>query len=173
MGGLEESLDDLLEAIKIVKRLHGGPVAAMGFSAGGHLVACHSLKQAATSIRIDSQVLMYPCIDGLDWGDKENCAFSNFDHTFPNPKAQSLLFGREALLGGPGFCAVPTFLVASTADQTAPPKNHSDVYARALRANHIQCKYLRRDYGAHGFGLAGGWAEKCVKWLQEQGLGLA
>ena len=44
-------------------------------------------------------------------------------------------------------------------------------YARALKERSIPCKYLRRDFGDHGFGLEGGWTEACVKWLRAGGFG--
>ena len=44
-------------------------------------------------------------------------------------------------------------------------------YARALKERGIPCKYLRRDFGDHGFGLEGGWTEACVKWLRAGGFG--
>lgn len=187
--GLKESLEDLCSNIAFVRSRFSGPVGAFGFSAGGHLVACSALKareeleqQSKTTGRgavdsknialpLDAQVLIYPCIDGLDWGDTDDCAFSNFDETFPNPKAQTLLYGRDALLGGPGFVAPPTFMVASIADETAPPGQHADLYARSLKARSVPCSYLRKDFGPHGFGLNGGWTEQCVSWLRTYGFG--
>merc|ERR1712176_1170123 len=65
---LEDMLNDLSSAIEEVRRTHGGPVAAMGFSAGGHLVASLGVlgvrAQAgrARRLRLDAQVLVYPCI---------------------------------------------------------------------------------------------------------------
>ena len=44
-------------------------------------------------------------------------------------------------------------------------------YARALKERSIPCKYLRRDFGDHGFGLEGGWTDACVEWLRASGFG--
>lgn len=168
--GLTEMLDDLASAVACVRRCHRGPVVAMGFSAGGHLVASSSIHSAGKKTTcLDAQVLVYPCIDSSDWGDPDCCGFFDYDRCFP--AAQSLLASREALLGGKGFAAPPTFLVASTADEASPPKEHTDIYARALRRHKVPCTYLRRDFGPHGFGLEGGWAPECIKWLQAIGIG--
>ena len=77
----------------------------------------------------------------------------------------------QALLGGPGFSAPPTFLVASTVDNCCAPREHTDPYARACRERRVPLKYLRRDFGDHGFGLEGGWVDSCVKWLRASGFG--
>ncbi|CAE8628549.1 unnamed protein product [Polarella glacialis] len=179
--GLTDMLEDLGEAVELVRNAHGGPIAAMGFSAGGHLVASLALKSGANGKvkkadsklcrPLDAQVLIYPCIDGSDWGHKDHCGFSDFDRCFP--MAQSLLGSREALLGGTGFAAPPTFLVASSKDEASPPKQHTDRYAAALRKAGVPYTYLRRNYGPHGFGLSGGWTETCVEWLKAEGFGLA
>jgi len=169
-----DMLEDLACAVDHVRRTHGGPVAAMGFSAGGHLVASLALRAASAPglpRPLDAQVLVYPCIDGIDWTKPEDCGFFDFDGCFP--AAQSLLEGRQALLGGPGFAAPPSFLVASTADEASPPKEHTDPYARALRKKGVLYTYMRRDFGAHGFGVEGGWMDKCVPWLQARGFGCA
>lgn len=168
----KEMLQDLSDAVDHVRRTHGGPIAAMGFSAGGHLAASLALRAASARGRrppLDAQVLVYPCIDGVDWTDPESCGFFDYDNCFP--AAQSLLDGRKALLGGRGFAAPPSFLVASTYDEAAPPKEHTDPYARALRKKRVPYVYLRRNFGAHGFGLEGGWMDKCIPWLQAAGFG--
>lgn len=116
-----------------------------------------------------NEVLVYPCIDGTDWADPDNCGFHDWENSFP--VAKSLLVGKEALLGGKGFAAPPTFLVASTADEASPPKDHTDKYAKVLKERNVPYTYLRRNYGAHGFGLAGGWTSKCLVWLQSRGFG--
>jgi len=173
---LQDMLDDLEAATALVRSTHGGPVAAMGFSAGGHLVASLSIqRQSKTKSRtakqaLDAQVLVYPCIDASDWAHEEWCGFSNWKECYPVAK-ETMLVGREALCGGDGFAAPPTLMVASTADEASPPKEHTDRYAKALRRHAIPYTYLRRDFGAHGFGLSGGWTKRCISWLQNRGFG--
>eukprot|EP00440_Ansanella_granifera_P075924 gb/GFBE01082394.1/.p1 GENE.gb/GFBE01082394.1/~~gb/GFBE01082394.1/.p1 ORF type:complete len:354 (+),score=45.88 gb/GFBE01082394.1/:1-1062(+) len=171
--GLEDMLEDLGTATELVRSTYGGPVAALGFSAGGHLVATHALR-ATGNRRLDSQVLVYPCIDGSDWGNEEYCGFWGPDFDRCLEKAKPFLNDRKALLGGPGFAAPPTLLVASTKDEASPPKQHTDPYAAALKKAKVpHCSYLRRNYGPHGFGLTGGWTESCVQWLTARGFGTA
>lgn len=174
----EDMLSDLSAAIPLARHAaHGGPVAAIGFSAGGHLVAafncqahpCSTKKEQRRPV-LDAQVLVYPCIDSSDWADPDSCGFFDFEKSFP--AAQSLHACREAMLGGPGFWAPPSLLVASTADEASPPKEHTDRYARALKSSNIPCKYLKRDFGPHGFGLEGGWTGAAVAWLRSQGFGV-
>ena len=45
---IEESLDDLEAAVRRVRQMRSGPVAAIGFSAGGHLIASLGLRANGT-----------------------------------------------------------------------------------------------------------------------------
>eukprot|EP00435_Cladocopium_sp_Y103_P063114 s390_g24.t1 len=95
-----------------------------------------------------------------------------FDAWSNGAKGKSLQSTRRALLGGPGFAAPPSFLVSSTKDEASPPKEHTDLYARALQKKRVKhCTYLRRNFGPHGFGMSGGWTDKCVAWLHARGFG--
>ena len=163
---IEDSLDDLEQAVRCVRQMRSGPVAAIGFSAGGHLIA--SLGLRANGALLDGQCLIYPAVVIR----RDDCDFHNRTGRsgFPS-RAQALLRGNDALMGGPGFAAPPTFMVASTVDGCCAPAEHTDPYARELKARGIPCKYLRRDFGDHGFGLEGGWTEACVKWLRARGFG--
>lgn len=170
---LKDAISDLETAVALIRRTRCGPVAAMGFSAGGHLVASLSLRLAKkdthwTRRPLDAQVLVYPAIDGKDWLEEDKCGFFH-DGSFE--RAPELQVHNEALLGGPGFAAPPTFLVASTVDGCCPPEEHSDPYSEALKKKRIPCVYLRRNFGDHGFGIHGGWAANCASWLQSRGFG--
>jgi acetyl esterase/lipase len=168
-----ESLDDLRTAVEQVRCNFDGPVGAVGFSAGGHLIASLALRMTGANAALkplDAQVLVYPAIDGTEWGQEDNCGFWDFKNCFP--AAKSLLADKEALLGGKGFAAPPTFLVASTGDETSPPKDHTDKYAEVLKQRRIPYQYMRRNFGAHGFGIAGGWTKQCVTWLKGRGFGI-
>lgn len=169
---LEDMLQDLTNAVEQVRSTYNGPVATMGFSAGGHLAASLALRtkgKTAMLQALDAQVLVYPCIDSSAWGHPDDCGFWDWERSFP--AAKSLLVGQNELLGGQGFNAPPTFLVASTADQASPPKEHTDRYAKALRQHQVPFTYLRRDFGPHGFGIQGGWTDKCIAWLRKKGFG--
>ena len=174
---LDDALDDFSAALRYIKRSRGGPVVAMGFSAGGHLIASHAVRHAAeasgksTEFQVDGQVLAYAAIDGLDWLDPQTCGF--FDAERCLPAAPSLVARQPSLLGGPGFAAPDSFLVYSIYDVTCPPENTGDRYSRALTAAGVPHTYLRGDYGDHGFGIDVGWTDECVIWLHQLGLGRA
>ena len=86
-------------------------------------------------------------------------------------QAASLLARRGALLGGDGFGAPPSFIVASTVDTCTLPKEHTDIYVGALKARAIRHVYVRRNFGEHGFALNGGWSDRAIKWLRSEGFG--
>lgn len=162
---LKDALSDLENAVALVRRCRPGPVAAMGFSAGGHLVASLALRIRKP---LDAQVLVYPAIDPVDWLDPEKAAFVHEGSFERSPELQA---NRHALLGGPGFAAPATFLVSSTKDDCCKPEEHCDPYAKALKKRRIPHVYLRRNFGDHGFGANGGWFTSCADFLQKRGFG--
>ena len=89
---IEDSLDDLEAAVRRVRQMRSGPVAAIGFSAGGHLIA--SLGLRANGTLLDAQALIYPAVVIR----KDDCDFHNRTGRagFPG-KAHALLSGNEAL----------------------------------------------------------------------------
>ncbi|CAJ1348332.1 unnamed protein product, partial [Effrenium voratum] len=166
---LEDALADLEAAVALVRRHKEGPVAAMGFSAGGHLVASLSLRLGRRDRppALDGQVLVYPAIDGSDWATPS----AGFWDQACNKNAETLLEGQQALLGGRGFAAPPSFVVGSTGDGVCPAKAHTDPYVAALRKRSIPHEYVRGNLGSHGFGLDKCWSNSCVQWLQDRGFG--
>mmetsp|Transcript_71082 Transcript_71082/g.140893 ORF Transcript_71082/g.140893 Transcript_71082/m.140893 type:complete len:408 (-) Transcript_71082:528-1751(-) len=181
----EDALDDLDAAAALVRQARGGPVAAIGFSAGGHLVATHALRAEqrrmervqtrSRSKPLDAQLLIYPAIDGTPWLDPHKAGFFNsgVSNTLPK-KARALDTPTEALLGGEGFSAPPTFLVGSTADTICPPSEHSDLYVEALREHQVRHTYVKKNLGEHGFGLGdspGEWTSRAIKFLTAAGFG--
>lgn len=145
---------------------------AIGFSAGGHLVALGSAGGVSkVGARPDAQVLVYPSIEPDEWLDEEMAGF--WDVNVTSPQVRSLMAGREKLVAGPAFVAPPpTFLVASTEDECCPPEKHSGPYAAAARAaGTAALDYLVDDFGCHGFGLKDFWTGRCVRWLEGRGFG--
>lgn len=67
----DDMQQDLVSAAAMLR--NKGPVCAMGFSAGGHLVASTVAKHGVQVL--DAQALIYPCIDGSDWASEETCGF--------------------------------------------------------------------------------------------------
>merc|ERR1712226_884320 len=139
----------------------------MGFSAGAHLIASLPVvDQTATTedFLLDGQVLIYPSLDGSDWLEWKTCGW--FDKQACSKSASSLVKHQDAMHGGDGFKAVPTFLVSSIEDTTCPPETNGDVYERALTAAKVPCVHIRRPLGDHGFGLEGEWTIECVNWIK-------
>jgi len=178
--GLEEALDDLESAVGVARQLRPGPVAALGFSAGGHLIAALAARAAAMGRPqpLDANVLVYPSLDPRGWADPETAAFTRgasgaiVDEECVMPKrAASLQAWTDNLLGKAAFGAPPTFMVASTTDTVAPPAEHTGPYRRLLAREKVPHVYNHRDLGEHGFALNGGWTDRCIKWLNKQGLG--
>ncbi|CAE7495606.1 axeA1 [Symbiodinium sp. CCMP2456] len=170
---LEDALADLEAAVSLVRQHKDGPVAAVGFSAGGHLVASLSLRLAKRDrptggYPLDAQVLVYPCIDSSGWGKPGEAGF--WDPAC-HEKASSLLEGQQLLLGGRGFAAPPSFLVGSTGDAVCPAKVHTDPYAEALSKRGIAHEYIRGNLGEHGFGLDPCWSSAALHWLRQRGFG--
>ncbi|CAE7462798.1 axeA1 [Symbiodinium natans] len=169
---LEDALADLEAAVALVRRHKDGPVAAVGFSAGGHLVASLNLRLAkkdrSSGGPLDAQVLVYPCIDGSGWGKPGNAGF--WDPAC-HKNADALLEGQQALVGGRGFAAPPSFIVGSTGDAVCPAKVHTDPYVEALRKRGITHEYIRGNLGEHGFGLDPCWSSAALHWLQKRGFG--
>ena len=176
--GLDDALDDLESAAARARELRPGPVCAIGFSAGAHLIAALGARAAARAARqpLDAAVVVYPTIDASEWADAELGGFSRAARAGRGPRAlpthaRTLIAWNDALLGRAPVGAPPTLLVSSTTDTMTPPKEHSDRYAAALRAAGVPLLYLRRDYGEHGFQLGGGWTDRCVRWLRALGFG--
>jgi len=172
--GLEDCLDDLEAAVHRMRSLRPGPVGAIGFSAGGHLLASLALraKERGEQQPLDAQVLVYPGIDAQDWHHPEwNGFFNRGRWTIPT-RAASLDARQSGLLEGVGFAAPTTCLVASTEDTYCLNVDHSDIYHRHLEGHDVPNLYLTGAFGEHGFQLKGGWTPECIKWLHSRGFGL-
>ena len=171
-AGLDEMLADLGGAVREARRrANGGPVVAVGFSAGGHLIASSVALHGEE--RPDAFVLVYPCVAGSEgWLTESSAGF--FRAEVKSAQVRSLAARREQLCPGAAFVPPPpVFVVASTADTVCPPAEETDAYVRAARDAGTRVEYLRGDYGEHGFGLRRSWAVPCQRWLAEQGLGAA
>ena len=170
---LDDCLDDLEAATHRVRALREGPVAALGFSAGGHLIASLGLRSAQRSQKqpLDAQVLVYAGFDARDWCHPEYNGFFN-KGTWTIPKRAASLHARQAsLLRGEEFAAPPTCLVASTEDTYCVNAEHADIYHQHLENNGIANKYICGPFGEHGFQLMGGWTPECIEWLHSRGFG--
>lgn len=179
-GGIDDAMDDLQAAAEHLRKTREGPVAAIGFSAGGHLIASLSLRagMARKPQPLDAQVLVYPAIivgeeDLTDYHGWDGGGFRPHKGPGLGPdKARALLGKNDDMLGGArNYSAPPTLVVASKKDTSCPTKTHTDPYVEALQQHDVEVKYVRRDFGDHGFGLNGGWTNGCITWLKKAGFG--
>ena len=180
-------LQDAQRAMRLIRhgaagfRIDPKRVAAMGFSAGGHVAASLATRHGAQvyapidaadrlDARPDLSVLMYPVID------------------MTRPFAH--LGSREALLGTPPAAGAetlyspqlhitaatpPTFLVHAWDDPSVPTENSLN-YLAALRAAKVDAEAHVFAEGGHGFGigLAKGkpvavWPDLFLAWAARRG----
>ncbi len=135
-------------------------IAAIGFSAGGHLCAALSTMG---DIRPAASILVYPCI--LESMSNILC--------FPVPGLESKVDEKTP----------PAFIVSASADNLVPIEN-SLAYASALDKKNIPFEMHIYEKGYHGFSLADnvvyqkaeadycahirGWFDLCAKWLEKR-----
>ena len=159
-------LNDAEEALEIIREnsekwhIDAKKVAAVGFSAGGHLCAALS---AMGRVRPDAAVLCYPCI------------LSSIGDVLAEPVPSVNEYVDEK--------TPPTFIVSSREDGCVPIEN-SLRYADALEKAGVDFEMHIFSKGYHGFSLANevvfakeedaqynshisGWVEMCITWLRK------
>lgn len=177
---------DACRAVRIVRsratewRVKPDKIAALGFSAGGHLTGSLALFHDAeylrgidplennVSARPDAFVLCYPVISSAEFGHAGS--FKNLlgpEATEQARRALSLeLHVRED--------TPPAFLWHTADDQGVPVRNSLE-FAKALREKNVPFELHVFPHGNHGLGLAPNdphiakWANLCAEWLK--GLG--
>lgn len=157
---------DVNEAMKIIHEnaddwgVDKEKIAAIGFSAGGHLCAALSTMG---DIRPAASILVYPCI--LESISKILA--------FPVPGLDDKVDEKTP----------PAFIVSACADNLVPIEN-SLAYASALNKRNIPFEMHIYEKGYHGFSLADrtvyskaeadycahirGWFELCATWLSKR-----
>lgn len=157
---------DVNEAMKIIHEnaddwgVDKEKIAAIGFSAGGHLCAAVSTMG---DIRPAASILVYPCI--LESMSKILA--------FPVPGLEDKVDDKTP----------PAFIVSAAADNLVPIEN-SLAYASALNKKNIPFEMHIYEKGYHGFSLADrtvyskaeadycahirGWFDLCATWLSKR-----
>ena len=182
-------LQDAQRAVRLIRanaaRFGVDPkrVAAMGFSAGGHVAASLATRHAAKvyapvdaapaeDARPDLSALMYPVID--------------LARPFARPRLP-----RRRCQGGPpqrgaeaayspqlhvDGATPPTFLVHAWNDPSVPAENSLN-YLAALRAAKVAAEAHIFEEGGHGFGIglahgkpAAAWPDLFLAWAARRGL---
>lgn len=154
---------DARQALRLA-RSHAGAwnadptkIVALGFSAGGNLVARLAYQPAPAEVdRPDFAVMIYPAY--LLKGDKPSGA---------------LLTGPEGVAPSEGRRAVPAFFAHSADDPY--PASGSLALAEAVRRTGATAETHVYAAGGHGWGVRGGspasreWLETVAAWLRGQG----
>jgi acetyl esterase/lipase len=167
-----DMIADLQRAITLVRRQYDGPVGAMGFSAGGHLVMSaaeffgtdFTERAAGTPLRPDFVAPIYPVVSMRD----------------PSTHARS----RRGLLGDGRTgnqvmrdslsleCHVrpdtpPVFLLRCDDDPVVDPRN-ADLLDEALTEKGVTHRTIRYHVGGHGFGAdKEKFTEETARWQAE------
>lgn len=165
-GDIPWPLQDVLEALKLARAnaanwgIDPHRLGAVGFSAGGHMVAAASQLDQALAFAI----LIYPVI--------------SMDPAVTHKGSRLRLMGaRPAADVVDRFSyerhvsskTCPTFIVHARDDDVAKIDN-SIAYATALERAGVAHESLLYEKGGHGFGVRGGatadWPERCLAWLR-------
>jgi acetyl esterase/lipase len=152
-------------------------IGIIGFSAGGHLASTAGTHfdagdpQASDSVakvssRPDFMVLVYPVISMGPQGH----AGSRNNLLGKDPKQELIdLFSNEKQINA----QTPPAFLAHAVDDKAVPSANSGMFHDALRANHVESKYLELPSGGHGLnGYKGpmwdAWQTQSLEWLAMQ-----
>lgn len=182
----EASLQDAQRAMRLIRAGAGRfgidplQVAAIGFSAGGHLAASLATRPAPAYPPVDAadagtprpnlSVLMYPVIDMTPpyahMGSADALLGQN-----PSPEAIARHSPRQHVDAD----TPPTFLVHAWDDGAVPVEN-SLGYLTALRAAKVPAEAHLFEAGGHGFGLGTGmpaaaWPDLFLAWAARKGYG--
>lgn len=181
---VEPAIEDGVAALRTIRRkaAEGGmdpaQVAVIGFSAGGHLATCiaRALAESASDAEMKPRTIVQAYSD----------AYSDICPYHRGPEIKTTLMLRrcsckpapEGAYTEPGdqhrWCDMdaaakampPTLIVASTRDDCCPPEKHADVMNAALESQQVPVRYIKKDFGPHGWGLRG-WQQDLQTWLGE------
>ena len=174
-----DMIADLQRALQLVRVQYDGPVGAMGFSAGGHLVMSageffgtdFTGVPSEASLRPDFVAPVYPVVSM-----REPCTHSRSrrgllgeGRTCNQALRDSLSLERHVRLDTP-----PVFLVCCEDDPVVDPENAALLDA-ALTEKGVPHRYIRYRVGGHGFGAnkekfteeTACWQAAFLDWMEE------
>lgn len=158
-AGPDAPLHDGIRAMQWLRANAGASgkrLGALGFSAGGHLVA----RLISDPARPDFAVLLYPVI--LTTGPSAHTGSAQQligAGVAPTDLALSR-YSAETLVGA---STSPTLLVHASDDKGVPPENSQRMYD-ALRAAGVRSELHVFDSGGHGFGMRGIAGKSVASW---------
>ena len=170
---------DLQRAFQVVRAQYDGPVGAMGFSAGGHLVMSAAEffgtdftgKADGANLRPDFVATIYPVVSM-----REPCTHKRSRRgllgeglTGNQALRDSLSMERHVKPDTP-----PVFLLRCDDDPVVDPQN-ADLLDAALTEKGVPHRTVRYRTGGHGFGAdkekfteeTAGWQAAFLDWLEE------
>jgi endo-1,4-beta-xylanase len=156
----EHALADAERAMRLIRlraaewKLDPDKVGAMGFSAGGELVALASMRS----------------------GEGSSSAADTIDAQSSRPSFQALIYpGRSGDIQ-PDKSAPPAFLACSTNDRRDISEGLAETYLRFKRAGASAELHVYAS-GGHGFGVRdrnsgaiGGWTDRFLEWMESRKL---
>lgn len=154
----EHALADAERAIRLIRsraaewNVDAKKVGAMGFSAGGELVALASMRA----------------------GEGDSSASDGIDAQNSRPSFQALIYpGRSGDIQ-PDKSAPPAFLACSTNDRRDISEGLAEAYLRFKRTGASAELHVYAS-GGHGFGVRsrnkgaiGGWADRFLEWMESK-----
>jgi acetyl esterase/lipase len=180
-------LEDALRAMRLVRAnaarfgIEPSRIGAIGFSAGGHLAASLSTRNAES---------IYAPVDDVDRASARPTFFAvgypviTMLAPFAHEASREHLLGKSATIeqrtawSAERFVTSdtpPGFLFATVDDPYVPIENTTMLFA-AMRANQVQGEMHIFERGGHGFGLrlpstapAASWPDLLLRWGRERG----
>jgi acetyl esterase/lipase len=165
-----EALQDAQRTLSLVRfhaaqwKIDSHKIGAIGFSAGGHLVA-------ATSTLFDKRV--YKAVDAAD---KESCRPDFGIAVFPGHLLESTTKDFELNPYVPVSGKTPPTLLIQAEDDPVDPVENSLVYFEALKKAGVPAEIHVYAHGGHAFGLRRtkepitAWPQLAEAWLQTIGV---
>ena len=162
-------LDDVQQAIRLVRQKQYRRLGVMGFSAGGHLALSAGIFGKG-ELRPDFIVPCYPVVTM-----SESCVHKRSrrgllgEYKKASPRmCDSLSLEKHVTTDCP-----PVFLMNCVDDPVVDYRN-SVLMDQALTAKHVPHQYVQYQTGGHGFGTtwsktsaeASGWFDAFLKWLK-------
>ena len=174
-----DMISDLQGAIREVRSRYDGPVGAMGFSAGGHLVMSAAEffgtdftgKADGVSLRPDFVAPIYPVVSMREPCTHKRSRMGLLGEGRSSNQAlrDSLSLERHVKPDTP-----PVFIVRCDDDQVVDPAN-ADLLDVALTEKGVPHRTIRYRKGGHGFGADKGkmteetarWQAAFLEWIEE------
>lgn len=168
-AGPDAALQDAQRAMRLVRAQTRGRVAAVGFSAGGHVAGMLAARHAETTYapvdaadrlraRPDAVGLVYPVVSM-----REAITHAESRRNLLGPAPADAQVSAYSLETRAGPQVPPTFLVHA-GDDASVPIDHSLAFQAALRRAKVPVEAHYFQEGGHGFGIRGAAGRPAAAW---------